>query len=58
MTDDTRKQPAADADKPGTAAKSPPAGPHARPDLTDPDKTPGTGSLPDADKDEADASTG
>lgn len=27
-----------------------PAGPHARPDLTDREKTPGTGSLPD-DKD-------
>jgi hypothetical protein len=27
----------------------PTAGPHARPDLTDPDKTPGTGMLPDPD---------
>ncbi|WP_157959776.1 hypothetical protein [Devosia submarina] len=25
----------------------PPAGPHAEPDLTDMEKTPGTGSLPD-----------
>lgn len=25
----------------------PPEGPHARPDLTDYEKTPGTGSLPD-----------
>lgn len=25
----------------------PPAGPHAKPELTDYDKTPGTGSLPD-----------
>lgn len=29
--------------------KMPPEGPHARPDLTDHDKTPGTGSLPDPD---------
>lgn len=27
----------------------PPEGPHARPDLTDHEKTPGTGSLPDPD---------
>ncbi|CAL74777.1 conserved hypothetical protein [Bradyrhizobium sp. ORS 278] len=27
----------------------PPAGPHARPDLTDRDKTPGTGMLPEPD---------
>jgi hypothetical protein len=35
-----------ETDKPrqGTAN---PAGPHARPDLTDPDKTPGTGMLPE-----------
>ena len=26
----------------------PPEGPHARPDLTDHEKTPGTGSLPDS----------
>lgn len=28
-------------------APMPPEGPHARPDLTDHEKTPGTGSLPD-----------
>jgi hypothetical protein len=27
--------------------KLPPAGPHAQPELTDNEKTPGTGSLPD-----------
>ena len=31
-----------------------PEGPHARADLTDTDKTPGTGSLPDPSKHEAD----
>ncbi len=38
--------------KPG---KHPAAGPHAKPHLTDKDKTPGTGSLPDPDAKEADA---
>lgn len=33
----------------------PPAGPHAKEHLTDKDKTPGTGSLPEADAKEADA---
>ncbi|PSC06895.1 hypothetical protein SLNSH_00465 [Alsobacter soli] len=28
----------------------PPAGPHARPDLTDREKTPGTGALPNGDQ--------
>ena len=38
----------------------PPAGPHARERLTNPDATPGSGALPDPDKrdGEADASTG
>lgn len=27
--------------------RMPPAGPHAKPELTDHEKTPGTGSLPD-----------
>ncbi|MFK3780383.1 hypothetical protein [Agrobacterium sp. NPDC089420] len=42
--------------KPKTAGKGPsspsdipPAGPHAKPSLTDYDKTPGAGSLPDED---------
>ena len=29
------------------SGRIPPAGPHARPDLTDKEKTPGTGSLPE-----------
>lgn len=35
-----------DKDKKGQGGL-PPAGPHARKDLQDPDKTPDTGSLPD-----------
>ncbi|GAC1330502.1 MAG: hypothetical protein NVSMB26_07960 [Beijerinckiaceae bacterium] len=34
-------------------APMPPAGPHAEPHLVNPDATPGTGSLPAADHDEA-----
>jgi hypothetical protein len=33
----------------GASRRMPPEGPHARPDLTDHEKTPGTGSLPDPD---------
>ncbi|MFG1463729.1 hypothetical protein V5F77_12595 [Xanthobacter sp. DSM 24535] len=36
----------------------PAAGPHARPDLTDAAKTPGTGALPDPDKPNEDATLG
>ncbi|MFI5409441.1 hypothetical protein [Kaistia sp. UC242_56] len=36
-------------DVPQKKAPMPPEGPHARPDLTDNEKTPGTGSLPDPD---------
>ena len=32
----------------------PPAGPHETPELTDDEKTPGTGSLPDSEGGEAD----
>lgn len=32
--------------------KSPPAGPHSSPDLTNPDATPGAGTLPPAGEDE------
>lgn len=38
--------------------KPSPAGPHDRPDLTDADKTPGTGSLPEPKGDDADAGVG
>jgi hypothetical protein len=37
---------------------NPPAGPHAKDGLTDHDKTPGTGSLPDKDDKATDAGTG
>lgn len=43
-TDNKRKTPDTD-EKPGL----PPAGPHGRDELTEEDKTPGAGSLPDAD---------
>ena len=33
--------------KPEPERKGPAAGPHARPELTDKDKTPGSGMLPD-----------
>jgi len=36
------------------AKKTPAAGPHARDDLTDKEKTPGTGALPDETAKEAD----
>ena len=36
-----------DKDKDQDNEKLPPAGPHAEPELTDNEKTPGTGSLPD-----------
>ena len=35
----------------------PAAGPHAKPELTAPDKTPGAGTLPSTDKEQDDAST-
>ncbi|MFD2237775.1 hypothetical protein [Aureimonas populi] len=38
--------------------KTPPAGPHAKPDLTDNEKTPGAGSLPDPADDDQDAVSG
>ncbi len=34
----------------GKTESLPPAGPHARDDLNDPEKTPGAGSLPDTEK--------
>lgn len=36
----------------------PPAGPHAKPELTDKDKTPKTGMLPDPDQKDTEAPTG
>ncbi|MCX5520396.1 hypothetical protein OSH10_18300 [Kaistia defluvii] len=46
MSDDKKS---ASKDTPKKPAPMPPEGPHARPDLTDKEKTPGTGSLPDPD---------
>jgi len=39
--------PKRDENKPSKASDIPPAGPHAKPSLTDNEKTPGAGSLPD-----------
>lgn len=45
--------------KPTSTHDMPAAGPHAQPDLTAPEKTPGAGSLPDPDDpQEGDATTG
>lgn len=50
-------------DKPRRGAGSapaamPPAGPHAKPELTNPDATPGAGSLPDPDAKDVDGGAG
>jgi hypothetical protein len=37
--------------------KMPAAGPHSKPELTDPDKTPGAGTLPPVDKGRDDDAT-
>lgn len=41
--------------KPNQTSKHPSAGPHAKDRLTDRDKTPGTGALPEPDAKETDA---
>lgn len=65
--DDPRRQSQAGKDKVPEPRKDPreddpalhPAGPHAAPGLTDPGRTPGAGTLPDAGDDkESDAATG
>ncbi|MBN9024278.1 hypothetical protein [Kaistia sp. MMO-174] len=45
----TARKDAPNQEAPKKTVPMPPEGPHARPDLTDYDKTPGTGSLPDPD---------
>lgn len=46
----TEQQKAKPTDRaPSKAGDIPPAGPHAKPSLTDHEKTPGAGSLPDDD---------
>lgn len=47
MTNPERDNPGTSLPKQEKARPSPPEGPHAREDLTDREKTPGTGSLPD-----------
>jgi len=51
--DETQKDPATRPGRQKASRRMHPAGPHARPELTDQDATPGTGALPDltADKD-------
>ena len=57
MSDDKTAQEAVEQTKQdkGTQKKSPAAGPHARENLTDHEKTPGTGSLPDQKSGDIDA---
>lgn len=60
MRDQDRMRPKSEpADKkdPANAEQPPPAGPHAKPELTNPDATPGSGMLP-ADNAEDDANAG
>ena len=54
----TQEKPKPDAISSDDAEKTPPAGPHAKPSLTDNEKTPGAGTLPDSDPDSVDAGTG
>jgi hypothetical protein len=55
MAEDKRAQEAVEnVDSSTTAANKPAAGPHAREDLTDKEKTPGTGALPDGNGEDAD----
>ena len=44
--------------KPKPEKKVPPAGPHDKPELTDPEKAPGTGILPEEDQPEVEGPTG
>ncbi|WP_198598389.1 hypothetical protein [Mangrovicella endophytica] len=48
----------ASREKRSNTAEQNPAGPHAKPELTNEDATPGAGSLPDAGQDDADGGTG
>ncbi|WP_137136760.1 hypothetical protein [Rhizobium sp. FKY42] len=57
MTEDKAAQTAVEQTKQNTVPEkeTPPAGPHARDELTDEEKTPGTGALPDKEADDVDA---
>jgi len=50
-------KPRNEADRHKKPEPMPAAGPHAKPELTDPDKTPGAGTLPPVDKDQDEDST-
>lgn len=59
VEDATAREAIERVDKPGGATGNhPAAGPHAKDHLTDKDKTPGTGALPDDDSREIDAGSG
>jgi hypothetical protein len=56
MSEDKRAQDAVEnVEKPAKEGRYPKAGPHAKPELTDNEKTPGTGALPNSTDTEADA---
>jgi hypothetical protein len=56
MTDHANNRPFDKQPKPDQTIS--PAGPHAKPELTDKDKTPGSGVLPDDDHKEVEGPTG
>ncbi|MGB3445465.1 MAG: hypothetical protein WBA48_02060 [Xanthobacteraceae bacterium] len=56
MTTDRKTR---DTDRhPNPDEKIPPAGPHDKPELTDPEKAPGTGILPEEDQPDVEGPTG
>jgi hypothetical protein len=55
---DMTTNPKSHADDSKTKRETPPAGPHDKPELTDPAKTPGTGVLPEKDAPTVDGPTG
>ena len=55
----TEKPGSSDAEAPKPSDRQPPAGPHADPDLINPDATPGTGALePPGGHDDVDSTSG
>ena len=55
---DRRKPDRSSPPHPDPDADHPPAGPHAKPELTDDSKTPGAGTLPSSDDPKVDTGTG
>jgi hypothetical protein len=53
-----RMEPERRAPRQPPSERMPPAGPHAKPELTDKDKTPRSGMLPEADQKEIEAPSG